>query len=136
MVDNLKNEDIPHKIHLNDQNNITHLFFAFPDAIKMTIISNTLLLVYATYKTNKYRMPLVHAIGVSSKYQTPSRFFCFMKSETESDYNWTFQTARRLFGEFKIDVIMADNDLALMNAIKTNFPEAKIFSVIGTSGRI
>lgn len=58
------------------------MFFAFPDSIKMTILSHTRQVVDATYKTNKYGMPLVHAIGVSSTYQTFSSIFCFMKSET------------------------------------------------------
>ena len=66
MVDNLSEEIIPHHVKLDQYNNVTHIFFAFLVAIKMTILSHTVLLIDAKFKTNKYRMPLVHAIGISS----------------------------------------------------------------------
>lgn len=124
LLDSLVKENVPHRIKVDVENHLTHLFFAFPDAIRMTRLYHSILVIDSTYKTNKYRMPMIHAVGVSSTYQTFTSFICFTKSETTDDYNWAMETAQFLFGGLHVEVIMTDNDLALMNAIRVNFPES------------
>lgn len=126
LIDHLEIEDIPHKVKVDDLGRVTHLFFTFPDAIKLAKTSPTVLVMDSTYKTNKYKMPLLHAVGVSSTYHTFSAFFCFLRTEQAKDYDWALGVAKELFGpDFEVKVIITDNDAALMKAVKTHFPEAK-----------
>jgi len=80
----------------------------------------------STYKTNKYRLPLLEIVGVTSTGLTFSAAFVLMSSERENNYTWALQKLRGLFfrGDVYPTVIVSDRDLALMNVIQNVFPEA------------
>jgi len=79
-----------------------------------------------TYKTNKYMLPLLEIVGVTSTGLTFSTGFVLMSTERENNFTWALQRLRGLF--FRRDVyptvIVSDRDLALMNAIEVVFSEA------------
>ena len=76
-----------------------------------------------TYKTNKYKMPLLDIIGISSFNTSFFSCFVFLQKEEEEDYVWALTKFGKILG---IDnyplVIVSDRELALMNAIKVVFP--------------
>src|SRR5947209_4549497 len=68
-------------------------------------------------------MPLMHTVGCSNIYKSFSASFAFMRSETTEDYRWALKCIRQTMGEdWHPEVILTDDETALMNAIKEVFP--------------
>ncbi|XP_068466601.1 PKS-NRPS hybrid synthetase cheA-like [Phaseolus vulgaris] len=80
----------------------------------------------STYKTNKYRMSLLEAVGITSTGLTFSVAFCLLAAEKENNFFWALDRLKGLF--LRVDscprVVVCDRDVALMNAIRMVFPEA------------
>ncbi|CAG8502740.1 2637_t:CDS:2, partial [Scutellospora calospora] len=126
LLDELVEENIEHYYQYNQNGNLTHLFFAHPKSIILTKTYNSILLMDCTYKTNKFKMPLLHVVGMTSFNTTFSSCFAFLKSEQEEDYKWALTCVFRIFGDIpKPQVIVTDRELALMNAVKTVFTESQ-----------
>lgn len=98
---------------------LTHLFLIHPLSFQRLKQFPDILLIDATYKVNKYQMPLVHICGITSSGQTFSIAFCFMKSEKTVDYNWLMLELRAVYDQIKETplLMVTDNDQALINAI-------------------
>jgi len=79
----------------------------------------------STYKTNKYRLPLLEIVGVTFTDLTFSAGFVLMSTKHENNFTWALQKLRGLFfrGDVYPTVIISDRDLALMNVIEVVFPE-------------
>jgi len=80
----------------------------------------------STYKTNKYRLPLLEIVGVTSTGLTFSAAFVLMSTKREKNFTWALQRLRGFFfrGDVYPTVIVSDKNLALMNAIEIVFLEA------------
>ena len=50
----------------DDSNRVKYLFFAHPELIKFFWKNPNILLLDCTYKTNKFKIPFLHAVGVSN----------------------------------------------------------------------
>ncbi|KAL5184862.1 hypothetical protein HKD37_17G048497 [Glycine soja] len=78
-----------------------------------------------TYKTNKYRLPLLDFVGVTPTGMTFFAGFTYLEGERVNNVVWTLEQFRGLF--LRRDclpvVIVTDRDLTLMNVVKTVFPE-------------
>ncbi|RKF54481.1 hypothetical protein GcM3_208043, partial [Golovinomyces cichoracearum] len=72
------------------------------------------ILVDNTYKTNKFDMPLLHIIGITSSGMTFSIGFCFLPGETKEDFIWAFKCFQGL--GINPDIIFIDGDQAQKNA--------------------
>jgi len=70
-----------------------------------------------TYKTNRFKMPLLNIIGVTNLDTIFTVAFCFMKSETQIDYEWALNQLRYIYGDNYPRVMLTDRELALTNAI-------------------
>ncbi|KAH1226998.1 Protein FAR1-RELATED SEQUENCE 5 [Glycine max] len=83
------------------------------------------LLEHSTYKTNRYRLPLLDFVGVTPTAMTFSAGFAYLEGECVNNIVWALERFQGLF--LRIDrlpvVIVTDRDLALMNVVKTVFPE-------------
>jgi hypothetical protein len=44
-----------------------------------------------TYKTNKFNMPLLNVVGITSTYATFNVGFAFLHSENEEAYAWVLE---------------------------------------------
>ena len=100
--------------------------FAHPDSVAYLQSYPDVLILDCTYKTNKYRMPLLDLIGVDSC----QRYFCvafaFLSGECEQDY-WALDRFRSLCESRKIrhpSVVLIDRCIACMNAVATCFPSS------------
>jgi hypothetical protein len=60
--------------------------FAYPELIRFANQYNRVFLLDCTYKTNRYKMPLLHIIGLLPSNSSYSITFCFMQNEQEESY--------------------------------------------------
>ncbi|KAL5158564.1 Protein FAR1-RELATED SEQUENCE 5 [Glycine soja] len=83
------------------------------------------LLEHSTYKTNRYRLPLLDFVGVTPTGMTFSAGFAYLEGERVNNLVWALERFQGLFlrNDRLHVVIVTDRDLALMNAVKVVFPE-------------
>jgi hypothetical protein len=126
LVDELVKNRIFHRVETDDQMQVTHLFYAFPDGILLLRRYGAVVLLDSTYKTNIFRMPMLHGVGTTCTHQTFSAFVCFMRRERAEDYQWTLKCLRSIFeaNDVAPRVFVTDREQALMNALETEFPLA------------
>ncbi|KAI8535960.1 hypothetical protein RHMOL_Rhmol10G0217000 [Rhododendron molle] len=83
------------------------------------------LMMDCTYKTNKYRFPLLQIVGVTSTEMTFCAAFAFMECEKTENYTWVLEKLKGMMDPNALpSVIVTDRELALMNAITNVFPHA------------
>ena len=71
-----------------------------------------------TYKTNRYKYPLLEIVGVTSTKLTFSIAFTFVDHEYEDNYTWTMEKLKSLMTPNTfLEVIVTNRELGLMNAI-------------------
>jgi len=97
---------------------VSDVFWTHPDSVKLLNAFHIVLLMDNTYKTNKYRLPLLEIVGVTSTGLTFSVAFVLLSNEHENNFVWTLQKLKGLFVTVDyLEVIVCDRDLALMNAM-------------------
>ncbi|KAL5147558.1 Protein FAR1-RELATED SEQUENCE 5 [Glycine soja] len=110
----LERDQYIHWHRLKDEVVVHDLFWCHPDAVKLC---NACHLV--TYKTNRYRISLLDFVGVTPTAMTFFDGFAYLEAERVNNIVWgLFLRNDRL-----PVIIVTDRDLALMNAVKTVFPE-------------
>ena len=77
LLDSFQKENCFHNYTYDNDNQLTRLFFAFPAQITMFNKFSSVVMADCTYKTNRYKMPLLHMIGLSSVGKSFSIAFCF-----------------------------------------------------------
>ncbi|KAL5127382.1 putative protein FAR1-RELATED SEQUENCE 10 [Glycine soja] len=109
----LERDQYIHWHRLKDEVVVRDLFWCHPDAVN-------------TYKTNRYRLPLLDFVGVTPTAMTFSAGFAYLEAERVNNIVWALERFRGLFliHDRLPLVIVTDRDLALMNAVKTVFPES------------
>ena len=82
-------------------------------------------LIDNTYKTNRYRLPLLDIVGVTPTGMTFSAAFAYLEGERVNNIKWALEWFRGLFlrKDRLPSVIVIDRDLSLMKALNTIFPE-------------
>lgn len=81
-----------------------------------------------TYKTNRYKMPMLNIVGVSSVGATFFAGFAFLQNEREESYRFALQSLIDVLDIEQItmpETIFTDKEQALLNAIHYVLPEAK-----------
>ncbi|XP_045810534.1 uncharacterized protein LOC123904975 [Trifolium pratense] len=103
---------------------LSDIFWAHPDSIKLLNLFPIVLVMDCTYKTNKYRQPLLEITGITSTNMTFVVGFAYMESEKTDNYHWALGKLKQLITKQDIfpRVILTDREFALMNAIKDIFP--------------
>lgn len=103
---------------------ISDIFWAHPESVKLFNTFPTVLLLDSTYKTNRYGMPLLEIVGVTSTDMTYSVGFAYLSSEIEDNFIWALEMCRSLLCSTDIfpKVIVTDRDNALMNVVAKVFP--------------
>ncbi|KAL5148319.1 hypothetical protein HKD37_13G035375 [Glycine soja] len=83
------------------------------------------LLEHSTYKTNRYKLPLLDFVGVTPTAMTLSTGFAYLEDERVNNIVWALERFRGLFlrNDRLPVVIITDRDITLMNAVKTVFLE-------------
>ncbi|XP_014522311.1 uncharacterized protein LOC106778829 [Vigna radiata var. radiata] len=110
----------------DDSKVITNVFWTHPDTVKLLNSFNVVFMMDSTYKTNRYRLPLLEIVGMTCTGLTFSTAFAFLSTERQSNFTWALEKLKGLFitSEGSPKVIVTDRDLALMNAIANVFSES------------
>ncbi|KAH1254944.1 Protein FAR1-RELATED SEQUENCE 5 [Glycine max] len=101
---------------LKDENVVRDIFWSHPDVVKLSNACNLVFLIDSTYKTNRYRLSLLDIVGLTPTWMTFSTAFAYLECCLGSR---PVSRCDALPG-----VIITDRDLALMNVVKTIFPES------------
>jgi len=104
---------------------VKKLFFVHKGMLEILCKNPEVLIMDCTYKTNKYKMPLLTICGVTSLGTTFIVGFAFLDKETKNHYDWVLYHLVHLYGSLGLPpprVIATDRDLALMEAIDGRLP--------------
>ncbi|KAI7933256.1 hypothetical protein MJO29_016940 [Puccinia striiformis f. sp. tritici] len=127
LVHVLKETNWSWEVKVNNSGQIQNLFFAHPGSIHLARINHHVALLDATYKTNRYKIPLLHVIGQAASNRSFSIAFCFLTYEDDENYLWAVQVLKKLI--WKPDripkVFITDRDAALRNALAEVFPNSQ-----------
>lgn len=107
------------------ERHVNYLFFAYKPAIDLAQRFHDVLLIDATYRTNRYNMPLLHFMGVTSIGTSFTIAWCFMAQETETQYRKALSDFKELvIGDYNITIeaFITDEEDALKNAILAIYP--------------
>ncbi|XP_058741131.1 protein FAR1-RELATED SEQUENCE 5-like [Vicia villosa] len=98
---------------------VADIFWTHPNSVKLLNMFPLVLIFDCTYKTNRYRLPLLEIVGVTSAKLTFSVAFAYLEYEREENLTWALDKLNELFYYEKLlpDVMVTDRELALMNAI-------------------
>ncbi|XP_077216899.1 protein FAR1-RELATED SEQUENCE 5-like [Tasmannia lanceolata] len=107
----------------DEEGHLTHLFFAHPKSIAISRIYSNVFVMDCAYKTNKYKMPLLNVVGVTSFNSCFYSCFALLLKEEKEDYVWALKMFHDMLDNVsKPTVIITDRELALMGAIQVVFP--------------
>ncbi|KAH1189091.1 Protein FAR1-RELATED SEQUENCE 5 [Glycine max] len=114
-----------HWHRLKDEDVVCDIFWSHPDAVKITNACNLVFLMDNTYKTNRYRLPLLDIVGVTPIGIIFSIAFAYLEGERINNVVWALERFRGIFLRRDVipQVIATDKNPALMNAVKTVFLE-------------
>nr|GEV76541.1 protein FAR1-related sequence 5 [Tanacetum cinerariifolium] len=119
LLDELEKGGFTYDDFKHSDGHITRFFIAHPLSIKLARLVSDVFVMDCTYKTNKYKMPLLDIIGVSSFNTSFYYGFSFLKNEDEDSYEWELNAFKKILGDNnQPSVIITDRELALMNGIK------------------
>jgi hypothetical protein len=86
LQETLQNDNWRYTFKQDNKGHILFFMFAHPKLIENTNQYNRVFLLDCTYKTNRYKMPLLHIIGLSLSNSSFSIAFCFMQNKQEESY--------------------------------------------------
>lgn len=103
-------------------NHVQYLFFTHRKQLQLLLANPDILLMDCTYRTNKYRLPLLHILGCTNLQTFFSAGFCFLRNETKQDYFWAVSTFMKKTNVPAPHVFISDQDEALKSAVKELLP--------------
>ena len=86
----------------------------------MLVAHDEVLILDCIYKTNRYKMSLAILTGVTGLNTSYYAGKCFMKDETETDYNWLMSTIKDLYKKLNISlskVWISDDEINIEKVI-------------------
>lgn len=111
-----------------EDNTLYTLFGIHKSSLALLQKHSFVLWMDCTYKTNRYNMPLLNIVGVSSVGATFFAGFAFLQNEREESYRFALQSLRDILQQGQITMpstIFTDKEQALLNALNAVLPEAK-----------
>lgn len=121
LMDELQNSNHRFAYLCNGNNEVTRLFFAHPGCVELALKHPYTLLMDCTYKTNRFRMPMLHIIGVIACNTSFTVAVAFIREETEMYYRWALEQLAEFYDEMQPLTITIDRELALMTALPATF---------------
>jgi hypothetical protein len=127
LADQLNNESFWSQICLDESGRVTAVLFAHPRSLQYLKSYPEVLLLDCTYKTNKYRTPVLVIIGIDACQQSFCIASASLSGEKENDFIWDFRQLRDIYELHRValpSVILTDRCLTCMNAVSSCFPES------------
>ena len=103
------------------------LFFYQKSSQKILKLNHEMLILNATYKTNKYKLPLFVITDVTTLNNFFYVNFTFIKSKYISNYVWVMKQLKALYNELDIPyskMLLTNAQETLINAYVIIFPNA------------
>ena len=109
-------------------NEVEVLFFAHPESIRLFRKFPHVIIMDATYKTNRYDMTLVEMVGFTCTHKTFNIAYAFMAQETVMHYKFVMMCVHELCRNLGVmpKAIMTDCEKALLRAIKLVFKDTDV----------
>ena len=128
------------KLQTNDENQSDRQSFFSKCSTQTLLKANPEFLVMdCTYKTNRFKMPLLIIGGQAALHTTFYVAFCFMHEKTNESYIWAMTRLKVLYSQLELPsptTTVTDMDRGLMSAIELIFHLSVIYCVSGTSTRM
>ncbi|XP_028180899.1 protein FAR1-RELATED SEQUENCE 6-like [Glycine soja] len=80
-----------HWHRLKDEDVVRDSFWCHPDAVKLCNVCHLVFLIDSTYKTNRYRLPLLDIVGVTPTRMTFSAGFAYLQGERVNNLVWALE---------------------------------------------
>jgi hypothetical protein len=122
LLDDLSTSSWVFSVKKDADNRIQNLFFAHRKQIELLLSNPDVLLMDCTYRTNKYKLPLLHILGCTNLQTFFSAGFCFIRNETELDYRWAVSNFLQKTGAPEPNVVITDHEIALKQALSSLLP--------------
>jgi hypothetical protein len=116
--------DVPNTHCVDASGCLTRLAFTSTKDVQLTRRFGTVLTMDCTYKTNRFKMPLLHIVSFACTGATFTSAIVFLSAETIEDYEWALNTYKGFMGNYMSLAIVTDRELALMRATEIAFPVA------------
>jgi MULE transposase domain len=91
------------------------------------------LVMDCTYKTNRYKMPLLDIVGVNALNKSFYVGFCFLSKEDADYYEFALQNLQSIYTQLTLEfpkTIIVDKDDALIRAANSVFPSSNVIICI------
>jgi MULE transposase domain len=128
LIEAIPNEHVwKFRVQTDENNRVTALLALNRQCFKMWFRNPWVLFMDCTYKTNRYKMPLLDIVGCNAMNSTFYVGFAFVNNEQEDAYGFILQHLKTSYEHFSLPqlrTVLTDKDNALMNAVKTAFPLA------------
>ncbi|KAI7954204.1 hypothetical protein MJO28_006751 [Puccinia striiformis f. sp. tritici] len=123
----LKQSNWVYEVEVDAAGVIQNLFLAHPGSIHLARIYHHMALLDATYKTNWYKLPMLHVMGQAATNKSFLIAFCFLMYENDKGYLWAVNNLTKHVwrGERVPRVFITDRETALRNALAIVFPDSK-----------
>ena len=125
LMQELDQNDWTYNYQKDIRNQITHLFFVRGTSQTLLKVNHEVLVMDCTYKTNRYKLPLLIISGQTALHTNFYVAFCFMAKEKQVDYEWTLGQLKSLYAQLQLPdpvVVVTDMERGLMNAVRLIFP--------------
>jgi len=106
--------DVPNTHCVDVSGCLTRLAFTSTKAVQLIRCFGTVLTMDCTYKTNRFKMPLLHIVNFAYTGATFTSAIAFRSAETIEDYEWALNTYKGFMGNYLPFAIVTDRKLALM----------------------
>jgi hypothetical protein len=117
--------DIPNAHCVDASERLTRLAFTSTKVVQFIRRFGTVLTMDCTYKTNRFKMPLLHIVSFACTGATFTSAIVFLSVEMIEDYEWALNAYKAFMGNYLSLVIVTDRELALMRATEITFPVAR-----------
>jgi hypothetical protein len=107
---------------IDSENHVQNLFFAHDKQVRLLLANPDIILMDCTYRTNKFKIPLLHVVGCTSMQTFFSAGFCFLRNETRQNYYWAISAFFRKTGLRQPNVYISDQEDSLKSAFGELFP--------------
>jgi hypothetical protein len=123
LLDDLSSPEWIFDVKRDSDNHVQCLFFAHKKQVEMQCANPDVLMMDCTYRTNKYRIPLLHILGCTNLQTFFSAGFCFLRNETDLDYQWAVSKFLFKARTPQPRVFLSDHENALKSAVSQLLPD-------------
>jgi hypothetical protein len=122
LLDDLSTADWVSAVKKDGNNRVQNLFFTHQKQVELLQANPDVLLMDCTYRTNKYKLPLLHILGCTNLQTFFSAGFCFLSNETYADYHWAIANFLLKTGVQLPRVFISDQEEALKSSARSLLP--------------